>query len=144
MRWLPIVLSISLIVGCGSQEIKPVDVYAEDMCSQCRMAISDLSFASEIISQQGDVFKFDDIGCMLAFREKSADLKIGAIFLKDYFSRTWIPYQRSTIVQTNVKTPMGSGKAAFADSLNAKEFASQHPMTDNTSRPHGCCSGGTE
>ena len=144
-KWLFTILMMSLsIIGCTSTEVKPIDIFGEDMCSQCRMAISDQSFASEIIDQQGDIFKFDDIGCLLKFKERSADLKISAIFLKDYNSKAWMPYEKSTIVETNIKTPMGSGKVAFIDSLKAKEFSAQHPMTAIETCNHSCCSEGTE
>jgi copper chaperone NosL len=116
-----------LTFGCGDSRIKPVDIYPEDMCAHCRMAISDRSFASEIITGETEVFKFDDIGCMEDFKEKSTDLRPAAIFVVDYESGTWISLDRSTIVQTDVFTPMGSGKVAFADPHKAQEFAKEHP-----------------
>ena len=108
--------------ACGPSEIKPADIYPEDMCSQCRMAISDQSFAAEIVTESEEVFKFDEIGCMEKFKAKSGELKIAALFVKDYETKKWIPFARSTIVQTGLKTPMSSGKVAFADSSTAKEF----------------------
>jgi copper chaperone NosL len=117
--------------ACGSSEIKPVDIYPEDMCSHCRMAISDQRFAAEIITADGEVFKFDDLGCVERFKEKSADLKIAATFVKDYETKNWLPYERSTIVQTSIKTPMGSGKVALADSSRAQEILEQFPVNEN-------------
>ena len=114
--------------GCGAPELKPVDIYPEDMCSHCRMAISDQAFASEILSEQQDVYKFDDLGCSEQFKEKSSDIKIAAVFVKDYDSKGWLPYERAFIVKTSIKTPMGSGKVAFADSMKASEFSVQHPV----------------
>jgi copper chaperone NosL len=111
--------------GCSPSEITPIDIYPEDMCSQCRMAISDQRFASEIISDQREVFKFDDIGCMEQFRSLRNDLKIAAVFYKDYETKHWIPSDHATIVETDVMTPMGSGKVAFADSVKAKELATK-------------------
>jgi copper chaperone NosL len=121
------VFVISLL-ACGSSEIKPVDIYPEDMCAQCRMAVSDQAFASEIITADGEVFKFDDLGCLEKFKEKSAELKIAATFVKDYATKKWLPYERSTIVQTSIKTPMGSGKVALADSIKANEYLKNFPV----------------
>jgi copper chaperone NosL len=101
------------------------------MCSHCRMAISDQRFAAEIITADGEVFKFDDLGCVERFKEKSADLKIAATFVKDYETKNWLPYERSTIVQTSIKTPMGSGKVALADSAKAREFLEKFPANEN-------------
>ncbi len=123
-------MCVFYLLGCGSSEIKPVDIYPEDMCSQCRMAISDQRFAAEIITVSEEVYKFDDLGCMERYKEKTADLKIAATFVKDYETKNWIPYERSTIVQTSIKTPMSSGKVAFADSVKAKEFLEEFSVNE--------------
>lgn len=123
-------LSLLAFLGCDSAEIKPVEIYAEDMCAQCRMAVSDQALASEIITTDGEVFKFDDLGCLEKFKEKSAELKIAATFVKDYATKNWLPYARSTIVQTSIKTPMGSGKVAFADSAQAQAYLQKFPVME--------------
>jgi copper chaperone NosL len=109
-------------MGCPSGEVKPVDIFPEDACSNCRMAVSDHRFAAEIISEQGEVFKFDDIGCMERFREKRSDVVIAATYLKDYETKEWVPSGRATILETDIDTPMGSGKIAFSDSVQAGAF----------------------
>ena len=113
--------------GCGSGEIKPVDIFPEDGCSLCRMAFSDHRFAAEIVSAGNEVFKFDDIGCMLTFKQEFQDVKIAATFLKDYDTKEWLPYEKAVIVETDVATPMGSGKVAFRDAIRAREFQKQNP-----------------
>jgi copper chaperone NosL len=91
------------------------------------MAVSDQAFASEIITTDGEVFKFDDLGCLERFKDNSADLKIAATFVKDYETKKWLPYERSVIVQTSIRTPMGSGKVALADSAKAREIMENFP-----------------
>lgn len=119
--WKILLFFLSLL-GCGTSEVKAVDIYPEDMCSQCRMAISDQAFAAEIVAAAGEIFKFDEIGCMERFQEKNGGLEIAATFVKDYATKTWLPLERSVIIQTSLKTPMGSGKIAFADSIQARMF----------------------
>lgn len=116
--------------GCAATEIKPVDLYPEDQCAQCRMAVSNEAFASEIITRNGDVFKFDDLGCQEKFLKEKSDLAVAAIYVKDYQTRTWLLKEKSVIVQTSLKTPMGSGKVAVADSAQAKQLAEQYPASD--------------
>lgn len=137
-------MSVTLfLVGCGARGIKPVDIFPEDACSNCRMAFSDHRFASEIIDDNGEAFKFDDIGCMLAFRTKRTDVNIAATFMKDYETKEWIPYERAVIVETDIDTPMGSGKLAFSDSAKAREFQRQHPSNATVTAKDGsgreCC-----
>lgn len=131
-------LSAMVFAGCGSSDIKPVDIYPEDMCAFCRMAISDEAFAAEIISLDREVYKFDDIGCMEEFAGKKDGLQILARYVKDYETKLWLPYEQSTIVRTGIKTPMGSGRIAFADSLKANAFAESHPAKPKRMR---CCQG---
>lgn len=125
--------------GCTGGEIRPVELYPEDMCAACRMAISDARFASEIIETDGTVHKFDDIGCLLKFRENAKDHEIAAIFLKDYETLIWVPYEKSTIVATGIATPMASGRVAFAGSERAGAFARANPPAHPAA---GCCTDG--
>lgn len=118
---------ILCIQSCRQSDIKPVDLYPEDMCSECRMAISNAAFASEIITNQNEVYKFDDIGCMMDHKKNLESKNIAAMFVKDFESKHWIPYETSTIVETGIKTPMGSGKIAFKDSWRAAEYVKKYP-----------------
>jgi copper chaperone NosL len=118
------------LVCCGSKEIKPVDMYPDDRCAHCRMAVSDPRFASEIISDEGKVFKFDDIACLEEFfKMKPPTLTVAAVFYHDYATKEWVPAARATVVETGIATPMSSGKAAFADSSAAQQFLQEHPRT---------------
>jgi len=120
----------ALMMGCTSSELKPVDIYPEDSCAQCRMAVSDRSFASEIITLDNEVFKFDDLGCLETYRKKNPETKVQAIFVSDYEQKTWLPFDKSIIVKTGIVTPMGSGKVAFADSNRAVDFVKASPPDD--------------
>ena len=61
------------LAACAGEAIKPVDIEASDMCSFCRMAISEKRYAAEIIDAEDNVMKFDDIGCMLRYRDAAGD-----------------------------------------------------------------------
>lgn len=134
---------ISLMTGCAPSDLKPVDIYPEDSCAQCRMAVSDRSFASEIITQDSEVLKFDDLGCLESYRKKNPQTAIRAIFVSDYEKKTWLPFEKSIIVKTGLTTPMGSGKVAFADSNRAMDFVKANPPDDLSEAGcgNGCCSG---
>lgn len=126
-----------LFIGCGSSEIEPVEIFPEDNCSHCRMAISSEQFASEIITVQREVFKFDDIGCLLTYRSENREQEVAATYLKDFDTKVWLRWENAVIVETAVSTPMGSGKVAFKDSLRAREFQKQHPANKSLSEA-GC------
>jgi copper chaperone NosL len=117
---------LAILSGCGRDEIKPVDLYPEDMCGLCRMAVSDHRCASEIITISGEVLKFDDISCMEEYRTMNTTVEIAAVFVKNYENRAWLPLDGAVIVESDIATPMGSGKLAFADSARARTFLKEH------------------
>lgn len=129
----------SVLVCCGQREIRPVEIFPEDNCSNCRMAVSDKSFASEIITGNDEVLKFDDLSCLESYRKKNASVQIKAIFVTDYDTRSWLPFEKSVIVKTGIDTPMGSGKIAVKDSARAAAIAKEHPPTQDVSAMD-CCS----
>ncbi len=120
------VIGLSLF-ACGSAEIKPVDIFPEDMCASCRMAISERLFASQIHTTTGQVYKFDDLGCLENFERRVGRQAVAAAFVMDYAGQRWLPLAQAIIVQTGIRTPMGSGKVAFSDSLQAREFLRRFP-----------------
>lgn len=119
----------TLLPGCGSDEIRPVEIYPDDQCGSCRMAVSGSRTASELISKDGDVLKFDDLACFEAYRRTVDPATIAAAFVKEYESGAWIPYARSVIIRTSIGTPMGSGQVAVADQERARALLAEHPPT---------------
>lgn len=120
LRILPLIFVFLFACSAGG-DIKPVPIEDHDACSFCRMAISEKQFAAEIITTDETVLKFDDIGCMLRYREASGDkLKPAAIFVNDYDSKEWLKAPKAFFVRsTTIKTPMGSGIIAFGEKSKA-------------------------
>lgn len=123
-----IVIIVMSLFSCGSKKsFQPVNLVKDDRCSYCDMSIKRDAFASEIVAEDGKVYRFDDFKCLEAFMQKSGSPRPAAIFVKDYDTRVWIPYDRATIVRTGIATPNRSGKVAFKDSVRAREFAAKNP-----------------
>jgi copper chaperone NosL len=114
------------VSGCGKGEHRPVDLYPEDMCGFCRMAVSDHRCAAEIITLSGEVLKFDDISCMENYRAMNTTVGVAAVFVKNFEDRAWLPLSGAIVAETDIATPMGSGKIAFADSARARAFLREH------------------
>lgn len=76
---------------------------------------------------------------MEKFRKENAELEIARTFFKDYETKQWTPENKSVIVLTGIKTPMGSGKVAISDSSRAKDLAKRYPpKTDLSENMAGC------
>ncbi len=125
-----IAVFLLLIPACARREPRPVDIYPEDVCTLCKMAVTDQRFAAEIITPGGDALKFDDIGCLRSYRVLKPELEHAPAFYRDYASPRWLPDAGAVIVETGLSTPMGSGLAACADSLQAAVLSREHPPED--------------
>ncbi len=123
---LAMLLLLAAFAGCTSGNVRPVDIYPEDMCAHCRMAVTDQRFAGEVITTEREVFKFDDLGCLEAFQEGHHGLRVKAVFVKEYTTKAWLEYDRAVIVTTAIPTPMGSGKIALPDSSAARQFLAMY------------------
>lgn len=133
------VFAIALsLAACAPSTIKPVDLYPEDACALCKMAVSDKSFASQLLKQNGEVLKFDDLSCLEQYRKKEPALKIAAIFVADFETKEWLPFEKSIIVETGIATPMGSGKIAVSTEERARALREKFPATTETADA-GCC-----
>ena len=113
------------LIACASGEITPVPIEDGDMCSFCKMAISEKQFAAEIVTDDERVLKFDDVGCLLRHRQRAGDNdRPAAIFVTDHDSRQWLKAEAAFFVRSKtVKTPMGSGIVAFSDRSKAENGA---------------------
>lgn len=93
------------------------------MCSFCRMAVSEVRYAAEIVDRDENVYKFDDIGCMLRFL-KQRQPPGAATFVHDYKGAGWIKAPEALYVRAeSIPTPMGGHTVAFRQRLAAEEQA---------------------
>ena len=117
-----------LLASCQTKTLEPVSIEASDMCSFCRMSISEKRYAAELIDVDGEVFKFDDIGCMANFiKQKRNNASIRGAFVMDFERREWLEAGRAAYVRSSeFKTPMNGGIVAFKDQSTAQAAAAQY------------------
>lgn len=118
-------LALALAAGCGSGPPEPVPIVLdEDACSYCRMAISQREYAAELVTRQGRVELFDDVGCLAAWLREHGRPEGAAAFVVDYGSGEWLAAEAATyLASTALPTPMRSGLAAFGDAAAADAAA---------------------
>jgi len=132
-------LFVLLFESCGPKEIVPVELFPEDECAACRMAISSPEFASEIINVDGTVVKFDDLRCFENYRKTHTPYEFAAIFIMNYDTKQWISFGKSIVIQTSIETPMGSGQVAVGDQQRANQLKEQYPSTVAAMDGDACC-----
>ncbi len=128
LRWLALLGCVLLAAACGQPEIAPVALNPEDMCSMCRMAISEKRYAAEFITKEGEATKFDDIGCLRDYIKTRGNRdQVAAYFVSDYESREWIDGSSALFVKSDeFATPMGGGIVAFVDKSKAESAATRN------------------
>ncbi len=110
-------LLVATWVGCGGGRPEPVEIVVdEDICSFCRMAISERRFAAELVTPGGRVELFDDIGCLADWLRENGRPAGAGIFAVDFATGKWLVADEAVYVRSpDLPTPMSHGLAAFAD-----------------------------
>ena len=114
-----------IAAGCGSRLPRPVEIEDSDICARCKMAISERRYAAEMTGMDGNVFKFDNIDCMVRYAvAHSLKDKASAWFVMDSDGREWLDARQAFLVKSaSIPGPMGSGVLAVKDSAVAGDLA---------------------
>jgi len=119
------VTTLIMLASCENKTIGPVAIEGTDMCSFCRMSISEKRYAAELIDNEGEVFKFDDIGCLANFVKQKGTT--GATFVMDFDRREWLRAENAVYVRSaELETPMNGGIVAFKDEARANAAVAKY------------------
>ena len=123
--------TLVVLSSCQKTMVGPVSIEANDMCSFCRMSISEKRYAAVLIDDDGQAFKFDDIGCMANFiKQKRNTGTMRAVFVMDFDRREWLEAENAAYVRSaEFKTPMNGGIVAFKDESGANAAAAKYHGT---------------
>lgn len=126
---------IAIAQGCSRMPLTgPPELRAgRDECVECGMLVAEDRFSSSsLIEREGErlyVF-FDDIGCMLDYEYNQGErVRVLERYVHDHGSRAWVPGLEAAYVfadRDSLRTPMGSGIAAFARREPALALAGEH------------------
>jgi len=117
--------------GCQKDKIStdPVKIHWDrDVCTRCKMAISERKYAFEVINpHNGKVYKFDDIGCgVLWMDENKISWKDQAVlWVADAKDGEWINARSAYYTDESI-TPMAYGIAAYTKKNLPKNTKSIH------------------
>ena len=73
---------VMYLTACNSFNPEPIKLNV-DNCEHCKMTVADLRFAAELITEKGRVYKFDDIDCLISYKNEKS-LNNAAYFIADY------------------------------------------------------------
>ncbi len=104
-----------LIIACdqGNKEQLPVDfVWDREICEECKMAVSDPHYSTQVIGPDGKAYFFDDIGCSILWLRRQPWKEKSRVWVNDVKTKEWIEAKKALWVYGDPKTPMGYGFAA--------------------------------
>lgn len=115
MRQMKKTLFLLLLFSSCITEPQPI-VAGKDECHECKMTIMDSRFATEIITNKGKIFKFDDVICMAAFMKsgKTDEKNMSRLLLTDFSDNSLIDAESAFILKSEeLHSPMNGNAAAF-------------------------------
>lgn len=123
----PFAAAAALLVACSGGAPQPAEiVFDEDACSVCRMTISEPRYAAQFVARGGAVERFDDLGCLAAWRAGGGRQADGAAFVADWNGDGWLHAEEVLyLLSPRLPTPMRYGLAAFADRAAAAAAAAE-------------------
>ncbi len=110
--------------SCASCEPKPIKLNS-DSCEFCKMTISNGKFASEVITEKGRYYKFDDVSCMIQYVKENTSVQYTSFFVGDYLKDNELIEAKSAhfIKGGSIQSPMRGNIAAFKSEPDAKKFS---------------------
>ncbi|WKS95759.1 nitrous oxide reductase accessory protein NosL [Riemerella columbina] len=112
------------LTACTQEGPQPIQ-FGKDDCDHCKMTITEDSFATELVTDKGRVYKFDDLSCMEAYeKEHPEHAEKAHLYVSDFLDKKLIPLETATLISGGeIKSPMNGNTAAFSDSQKAEEYA---------------------
>ena len=125
MKYLLLSIFSLLILSCKAENQKIQ--FGVDLCSNCKMTISDSKYGAEIVTDKGKIYLFDSIECLIS-KLSQADKNIASSYKSfwtvDYISQGDLIDAKKAFYLRSVElhSPMGLNLAAFKDRNAVDKF----------------------
>ena len=120
------IISLGIFFSCSQKGPEKIN-FGKDQCELCKMGIEDPKFATELITEKGRIYKFDDLNCMQSYATENASV-IGKarLFVPDFISKELFHLEKAILITGGaVKSPMNGNVAAFKEKNQAEKTAQQ-------------------
>ncbi len=130
-KTIMVVLLFFSFFSCNGNEPKPIKLNA-DICDFCKMTISNVKFATELITQKGRAYKFDDVSCMIKYAKQNTVVLVKHFYVTNYLDENQLLAVENGfyLIGGTINAPMGGKVAVFNTYQNAtiyqSKFSAQH------------------
>lgn len=122
-------LSVGLLsfASCGDPGPRALKLNV-DTCAYCRMTITNAHFATQLTTQKGRKYMFDDIMCMVSYRKENAQVEYAGFYVADFCHPvTFVdPGQATLLHSDSLRSPMAGNIAGFAIPDSAQYYKSRY------------------
>ena len=125
-------LASSMMFLAACAETGPQDIaVGKDQCDNCKMTISEPKYATQLITEKGRLYKFDDISCLTDYETSNTESTTNAkTYVADFPSGKFIERSTATFIKGgDIKSPMGGNTQAFQDKTAAEKAATELQAT---------------
>ena len=125
-------LAISMMLLAACAETGPQDIaVGKDQCDNCKMTISEPKYATQLITEKGRLYKFDDISCLTDYETSNTESTANAkTYVADFPTGKFIERSTATFIKGgDIKSPMGGNTQAFQDKAAAEKAATELQAT---------------
>lgn len=129
------------LVGCSSLE--PVKIQSGDVCFRCARTITDTKLAAEIVTADGNAFKFRTAGCLAKYLHgRTGD--VGTVFVTDAQSGEMFQVSNAMFVRVTIdpatrerdylafKSATEAAKRASEESSSVVDWSAVRSMAAST------------
>jgi len=124
-RWCVALLLAGSLLACAANSTQPQKpLMGSDACSSCRMVLSDIGSAAQIVAPGEEPRFFDDLRCLRDYLSAGTLPGNAIIYVADHRTHAWIEAPRAVFASLPAaETPMGSHLVAYADEDSRKADA---------------------
>jgi copper chaperone NosL len=120
--------------GCSRGPPGPAAITpGQEACASCRMLVSDLRTAGQLVAPGEEPLVFDDLGCLQAYLRTHRPPTGARVYVADHRTRAWVPAGQALFTRVRtLRTPMDSHLVAHADEASRaadEEARGGEPLT---------------
>ena len=125
-----------MLIFIASCSVEPVPIkYGNDICSFCRMIITNSRYGTEILTKKGKNYKFDSIECLVQFIDEGEihEENIHSLLITDFVSPEKFTDAKSSsyLVSHNLPSPMGANLTGFQKKSDAEKLQLENQLPEH-------------
>jgi len=120
---LIVVLGSILLFSCVSKTAQPIQLNV-DNCDFCKMTITNAHFATQLITEKGRCYKFDDVMCMIQYSKIDETTKNATFYVTNFANENqFIAAEKAYYLQGGtINSPMRGNTIALSTGLEVTSY----------------------